>query len=109
MIAAVRLGNLEQFSNVVKTHQEQFKRDRTFILIQRLRHNVIKTGLRAISASYSKISLQDIGKKLMLKGTEAEDVESIVAKVTYYYEFLFSRNLQSADAIVFECVFSGYS
>lgn len=77
---AVRLGNLETFSNVVKTHQEQFKRDKTFILIQRLRHNVIKTGLRAISTSYSKISLEDIGKKLMLKGTEAEDVESIVAK-----------------------------
>ena len=44
----------------------------------RLRHNVIKTGIKMISLSYSKISLKDISVKLHL-GSE-EDAEFIVAK-----------------------------
>jgi len=75
---AVRLGNLNMFTNVLDEYQKQFQRDRTFILIQRLRHNVIKTGLRAISTSYSKISLADISQKLALDAPE--DAEFIVAK-----------------------------
>jgi len=47
-------------------------------LILRLRHNVIKTGLRKINLSYSRISLADISAKLQLEN--AEDVEFIVAK-----------------------------
>jgi len=35
-------------------------------LIQRLRHNVIKFGLRKIFLSYSKISLHDIMIKMHL-------------------------------------------
>ncbi|RXG50802.1 26S proteasome non-ATPase regulatory subunit 3 [Armadillidium vulgare] len=48
------------------------------MLILRLRHNVIKTGLRSISLSYSKISLADVAQKLMLGSKE--DAEFIVAK-----------------------------
>lgn len=47
-------------------------------MIIRLRHNVIKTAIRAISLSYSRISLADIATKLMLDS--AEDAEFIVAK-----------------------------
>jgi len=75
---AVRLGNLNLFLAVLEQYQGQFQSDRTYILIQRLRHNVIKTGLRAISASYSKISLTDASQKLMLDAPE--DAEFIVAK-----------------------------
>lgn len=45
----------------------------------RLHHNVIKTGIRMISLSYSKISLEDIAAKLQLDSPE--DAEFIVAKV----------------------------
>lgn len=45
----------------------------------RLRHNVIKTGVRMISLSYSRISLKDICLKLQLDSEE--DAEYIVAKV----------------------------
>ena len=45
----------------------------------RLRHNVIKTGVRMISLSYSRISLRDICLKLQLDSEE--DAEYIVAKV----------------------------
>jgi len=75
---AVRLGNLIMFTKALDDYQKQFQADRTFILIQRLRHNVIKTGLRAISTSYSKISLADVSQKLALDAPE--DAEFIVAK-----------------------------
>ncbi|RHY03581.1 hypothetical protein DYB36_011961 [Aphanomyces astaci] len=52
---AVRLGNLEDFTTVLTHHAETFKTDKTYTLILRLRHNVIKTGLRKINTSYSKI------------------------------------------------------
>lgn len=45
----------------------------------RLRHNVIKTGIRMINLSYSRISLVDVAKKLLLDSPE--DAEFIVAKV----------------------------
>ena len=44
----------------------------------RLRHNVIKTGLRKLSISYSRISFQDICVKLSLD--TAENTEYVVAK-----------------------------
>ncbi len=50
-----------------------------YTLIQRLRHNVIKTGLRKINVAYSRISLADVCTKLHL-GTDGEDAEFIVAK-----------------------------
>jgi 26S proteasome regulatory subunit N3 len=71
------------FVKVLEEYQKQFQADRTYILIQRLRHNVIKTGLRAISTSYSRISLPDISQKLTLDAPE--DAEFIVAKVINNY------------------------
>jgi len=60
---------------------------------------VIKTGIRMISLSYSKISLHDISEKLKL-GSE-EDAEFIVAKVAapfLLFSFLFfSSNQRSID------------
>ena len=76
---AVRMGNLQKFHEHLQEFHTQFQQDRTYILIQRLRHNVIKTGLRAISTSYSRILLKDIASKLALDAPE--DVEFIVAKV----------------------------
>ncbi|KAF9686681.1 hypothetical protein SADUNF_Sadunf02G0014600 [Salix dunnii] len=55
--------------------------DKTYNLIVRLRHNVIRTGLRKISMSYSRISLADVAEKLKLDSANpVEDVESIAAK-----------------------------
>lgn len=42
---AVRLGNLHTFSDVLNKFSAQFQQDRTFLMIIRLRHNVIKTGM----------------------------------------------------------------
>lgn len=62
----------------MKENEELFKKDKNYTLIQRLRRIVIKTGLRKINLSYSRIHLSDICKKLHLENTE--DVAAIVAK-----------------------------
>lgn len=47
-------------------------------LILRLKHTVIKFGLKKINVSYSKISLKDIQTKLSIESVE--ETEQIVAK-----------------------------
>jgi len=78
LAGAVRLGDLVQFAKVSEEHGPVFRKDKTHNLIVRLRHNVIKAGLRKLNISYSKISLADICQKLGFDSVEA--TESIVAK-----------------------------
>lgn len=80
---AVRNGDLVLFGDVLDKYGHQFQAEKTYTLIIRLRHNVIKTGIRIISLSYSRISLADIAEKLQLDS--AEDAEYIVAKVGNLY------------------------
>lgn len=75
---AVRLGNLQRFGEVLENFGEKFRLDHTFTLIIRLRHNVIKTAIRSIGLSYSRISPAEIAKKLGIDSKE--DAEFIVAK-----------------------------
>ncbi|CAB3377754.1 Hypothetical predicted protein [Cloeon dipterum] len=75
---AVRLGDLQRFEDVLKNYGTLFQKDHTYTLILRLRHNVIKTAVRAIGLSYSRISLVDITKKLLLDSPE--EAEFIIAK-----------------------------
>ncbi|KAI9707185.1 MAG: 26S proteasome non-ATPase regulatory subunit [Candelina mexicana] len=78
LIQAVRVGDLEGFLKVVQVYNSTFRRDGTYTLVLRLRQNVIKTGIRMMSLSYSRISLRDICLRLGL-GSE-ESAEYIVAK-----------------------------
>ncbi len=78
-IPAVRNGDLTQFSEVVREFIDTFQQDSTYTLIIRLHHNVIKTGIKIISLSYSRISLRDMAVKLGLD--DSLDAEYIVAKV----------------------------
>lgn len=89
-LTAVRNGDLVHFGEVLDQYGSQFQSERTYTLIVRLRHNVIKTGIRMISLSYSRISMADIAEKLQLDS--AEDAEYIVAKV-YTYILLHSSRL----------------
>ncbi|KAF0696022.1 Aste57867_13185 [Aphanomyces stellatus] len=75
---AVRLGNLEDFNHVLTQFADAFKADKTYTLILRLRHNVIKTGLRKINTSYSKILFKDICTKLALD--TPQNAEFVCAK-----------------------------
>lgn len=75
---AVRNGDLIQFNQVMHEHNAVFKADKTQTLVQRLGHNVLKTGLRKVSVSYSRVSLDDIAAKLHLESAAA--AEYICAK-----------------------------
>jgi 26S proteasome regulatory subunit N3 len=75
---AVRTGNLALFQQTLQSHIKTFESDRTYTLILRLRHNVIKTGMRKISLSYRRISLADMCAKLGLDSEE--EAEFIAAK-----------------------------
>merc|ERR1719253_2059987 len=75
---AVRSGDLNAFKDVIQKNEALFKKDKTLTLINRLRYNVIKTGLRSINLSYSRISLADICEKLGLE--TQEDAAGVVAK-----------------------------
>jgi len=78
IVKAVRTGSLTQFQSTLSAYRSQFADDKTYTLILRLRQNVIKTGVRRLSLSYSRISLRDICVKLHLDSEE--DAEYIVGK-----------------------------
>jgi 26S proteasome regulatory subunit N3 len=75
---AVRAGDLQIFNQVVEKYQSNFEKDKNLTLVHRLGHNVLKIGLRKISLSYSRISLEDIALKLRLPS--AASAEYICAK-----------------------------
>ncbi|KAL2915856.1 26S proteasome non-ATPase regulatory subunit [Polyrhizophydium stewartii] len=75
---AVRVGDLAKFQETLAAYADTFRADKNLTLILRLRHNVIKAGVRRISLAYSRISLRDICLKLQLDSEE--DAEYIVAK-----------------------------
>lgn len=57
---------MTQFQQVLAEFAPVFKADDVYLLVQRLRHNVIKTGLKKICTSYSRISFKDISMRLHL-------------------------------------------
>ncbi|CRG95091.1 26S proteasome regulatory subunit RPN3, putative [Plasmodium gallinaceum] len=81
VVLAVRNGDINKFSKVMGDYNELFIHDGVYLLIKRIHHNVIKTALRIINLSYSRISIKDIGKKI---GVESSlDVEGITAKAIH--------------------------
>jgi 26S proteasome regulatory subunit N3 len=78
LVRAVRIGELDAFFEILNNHAETFKKDGTYSLVLRLRQNVIKTGIRMMSLTYSRIPLRDICIRLGLESEES--AEYIVAK-----------------------------
>jgi 26S proteasome regulatory subunit N3 len=75
---AMRVGDVRAFGDAVAQHRATFVRDDLATLVERLHHNVLKTGLRKINTSYARISLADVAARLNLQS--AADAEAIVAK-----------------------------
>ncbi|EFE41311.1 hypothetical protein TRV_03959 [Trichophyton verrucosum HKI 0517] len=78
LVRAVSVGDLDGFQKIVQNYGPVFRKDSTYTLILRLRQNVIKTGIRMMSLSYTRISLRDICLRLGLDSEES--AEYIVAK-----------------------------
>mmetsp|Transcript_14632 Transcript_14632/g.26235 ORF Transcript_14632/g.26235 Transcript_14632/m.26235 type:complete len:515 (-) Transcript_14632:187-1731(-) len=71
---AVRNGSLAEYDHVCKTHASTFANDKVSTLVVRLRNSVIRTGLRRINASYSKISFSDVATRLVLDSPESAEL-----------------------------------
>jgi 26S proteasome regulatory subunit N3 len=78
LVQAVRVGDLQAFLRCVSNYESVFRKDGTYTLILRLRQNVIKTGIRMLSLSYSRISLRDICTRLHVPSEQT--AEYITAK-----------------------------
>jgi 26S proteasome regulatory subunit N3 len=78
LVQTVRGGEMQNFLKAVDSFENTFRRDGTYTLVLRLRQNVIRTGIRRLSLSYSRISLRDICIRLGLESEES--AEYIVAK-----------------------------
>ena len=77
-VNCVKSGDMDTFKSIVTKYEAIFRADRNYSLILRLRHTVLKFGLKKLNISYSKISLKDIQSKLSLDSVE--ETEQIVAK-----------------------------
>ena len=75
---AVKNGDLSVFAQVATKHAALFKSAKNYSLVQRLQHNVLKTGLRKISISYARISIADVASKLRIESHST--MEFICAK-----------------------------
>lgn len=69
---------MEKFRQLLQKNAKVFTADKNMALVHRLKHTVIKFGLKKINISYSRISLKDIQEKLGLESVE--ETEQIVAK-----------------------------
>ena len=78
IVNCVKSGDMDTFKQIVAKYEKVFKADKNYSLILRLRHTVLKFGLKKLNISYSKISLKDIKEKLGLESIE--ETEQIVAK-----------------------------
>lgn len=82
---AVRIGTVGAFNSVIDGAETRaiFEKDGLLSLVTRLRQNVIRTGLRRLTAAYSRLTIRDIAERLQLPFTTQADVadaEMIVAK-----------------------------
>lgn len=78
IVNCVKSGDMETFKNVVTKYEKIFRQDKNYSLIMRLKHTVLKFGLKKLNISYSKISMKDIQQKLGLDSLD--ETEQIVAK-----------------------------
>jgi 26S proteasome regulatory subunit N3 len=69
---------MDKFKHILTQNARLFQADKNLTLVQRLKHTVIKFGLKKINISYSKILLSDIRVKLSLESNV--ETEQIVAK-----------------------------
>jgi len=60
IVNCVKSGDMETFKKILTKYQKIFIADKNFSLISRLKHTVLKFGLKKLNISYSKISMKDI-------------------------------------------------
>ncbi|CAD2101954.1 26S proteasome regulatory subunit RPN3, putative [Plasmodium vinckei brucechwatti] len=106
VVTAVRNGDINKFANVMNNYKKLFVRDGVYLLIKRIHHNVIKTALRIINLSYSRISIADIGKKIGVEspmdivGITAKAIHDGVIGATIDYDNLYVESKPNTDIYI---------
>lgn len=70
---AVKKGDLSIYEKVAHKYHDVFKTDNNLSFVERLQHNVLKTGLKKISISYSRVSLNDVASKLCIGSAKSAE------------------------------------
>ena len=78
VVNCVKQGEMEQFRQLLSRNAKVFTADKNMALVHRLKHTVIKFGLKKLNIAYSRIYLKDIMAKLGLESVE--ETEQILAK-----------------------------
>ncbi|KAH8740577.1 hypothetical protein FG386_002159 [Cryptosporidium ryanae] len=81
LVKAVRSGDMKEFDLIIQKRNNVYQKDGTLSLIQRLPHNVIRSGLKTICLSYSRIYLDDIAN--YLGWDNSNDIEGVVSKAIF--------------------------
>ncbi|EDL44439.1 26S proteasome non-ATPase regulatory subunit 3, putative [Plasmodium vivax] len=112
VVTAVRNGDINRFAKVMNDYNQLFMRDGVYLLIKRIHHNVIKTALRIINLSYSRISIvsvgspSDIGKKIGVEspldivGITAKAIHDGVIEATIDYDNLYVESKSNSDVYI---------
>ncbi|KJP86866.1 hypothetical protein AK88_03477 [Plasmodium fragile] len=106
VVTAVRNGDINKFAKVMNDYNQLFMRDGVYLLIKRIHHNVIKTALRIINLSYSRISISDIGKKigvdspLDIVGITAKAIHDGVIEATIDYDNQYVESKSNSDVYI---------
>ena len=79
LFKVVSNGSLIEYDAICKLHRSIFDKDKLFSLVTRLRNNVIRTGLRRLNISYSRISFDDICESLALDTPKSAEFASMKA------------------------------
>lgn len=75
----MRVGDVVEFKQLMVRHSAVFGADATHSLIARLQQNVLRTAIRKISITYSRITMQDIANKIQMN--DKAEAQRIVEKV----------------------------
>ncbi|CAC9699002.1 26S proteasome regulatory subunit RPN3, putative [Plasmodium sp. DRC-Itaito] len=106
VVSAVRNGDINKFAQVMNNYTDLFIHDGVYLLIKRIHHNVIKTALRIINLSYSRISINDIGKKIGIEssldvvGITAKAIHDGVIEGTIDYENQYVESKSNSDIYI---------
>lgn len=80
LVLAVKEGSVQKFQSAISQYGATvYSPDGLLSLVRRLKHTVVRSGLRTIAATYSRIKLVDVAERLGL-GSDIGDATSIVQK-----------------------------
>lgn len=81
LVKAVRSGDMKEFDSNLERRRQIYEHDGTLSLIKRLAHNVIRSGLKTICLSYSRIYLDDVAE--YFGWDSSQDVEGVISKAIF--------------------------